>query len=70
MVELDAILADPNAKEALIRNLLEAAPQQKSQKKQGKETKDIPSAAEYEGKDDPQNPENEANFKKAYEKVL
>ena len=62
-------MADPTSKEALIRNLLQAAPQQKTQKKQGKGTKDIPGEADYEGKDDPLNPENEANFKKAYEKV-
>jgi len=71
-IELQQILADPHAKDALIRKLLEMNSQEKHVKKASVITAKVPEEkeVEYEGKHDPQNPENEADFNKAYVKVL
>ena len=59
-------------KEDLIKKLLDANPQDKLGKKAAGSTLLKPEAkeVEYEGKYDPKNPENEADFKKAYSKLI
>ena len=70
-VELQEILANPEEKEKLIRKLLEREMKERPAKKNpASATKEAEKEeAEYEGKHDPQNPENETDFKKAYNKV-
>ena len=70
-VELQKILADPKSKENLIRKLLETEEKDRAVKKSNAPAKKVPEEknTEYEGKYDPENPENEMDFKKAYNKV-
>eukprot|EP01022_Parablepharisma_sp_SALTPOND_P021433 TRINITY_DN4226_c0_g1_i3.p4 TRINITY_DN4226_c0_g1~~TRINITY_DN4226_c0_g1_i3.p4 ORF type:complete len:447 (+),score=84.11 TRINITY_DN4226_c0_g1_i3:10566-11906(+) len=72
LLEIQSILANPAAKEELIRRLLEVNPQDKPAKRPpGSITmKAEPKDVEYEGKHDPTNPENETDFKKAYAKLI
>ncbi len=67
-IELQEMISDPEKKEELIRKLLDMAPKGKTVRKPVP-PKTVPGLMDYEGKDDPENPENEADFKKAYTKV-
>ncbi len=62
---------DPGTKEELIQKLLkkDGSKQQKSQLRRLESPVADKAAKPYPGKNDPQNPENEADFKKAYRKL-
>ena len=69
-VEIQQIIADPATKDDLIKTLLGMETQKKPAKKaQPIPAKGINKKPNYEGRNDPTNPENETDFKKAYAKV-
>jgi len=72
-LEIQSIIDNPQAKDELIKRLLESEAQPKPMKKVVPkiiEKSAPPKEITYEGKFDESNPENEADFKKAYAKLI
>lgn len=62
-VEIDECMEDEEARKELIEKLLgERSGRARRRKKESKKS-------DYEGKNDPENPENELDFRKAYKKL-
>ena len=61
-------MSNSNGKKQLVRKLLNTEGYNHRTKRVKKKKNDIKEQY-YDGKDDPENPENEINFKKAYKKL-
>lgn len=71
-VGLQEALGDPDSKAQIIQSLLKGGAQgsQRKGSRRSQSAEEEPQDRDYPGKEDPENPENEQNFNKAYSKVM